>query len=98
MSSEPERIRGRRLQEIRRKHLRLHPLCVRCMARGTVRPATQVDHVVALTKGGKEEPSNRQSLCDDCHTDKTNEDNGYTVRPSVGVDGVPQGGGHHWES
>lgn len=87
------RIRGRRLQRIRADHFRLHPLCVRCVERGIVRAATQLDHRVALVNGGTDTPDNRQGLCDDCHETKTREDLGQRIRPSIGVDGWPVEGG-----
>lgn len=74
-----QRIRGRKLQRIRERYLRAHPLCKRCAEIGIVRPATDVDHIVALVNGGAEDEfddSNRQGLCTDCHQAKTNEDLG----------------------
>ncbi len=78
------RIRGRRLQRIRAQHFALHPLCVHCTKAGRTRPATQLDHIVALSNGGpdfdKDEGKNRQGLCDDCHVRKTDADMGYAER------------------
>lgn len=84
-----DRIRGRALQRIRTSHLSMHPLCVRCAAKGRITEATQVDHIVPLYKGGCEQASNRQSLCDDCHRSKTAEDMGYAQRARIGPDGYP---------
>lgn len=88
-SNSDTRIRGRRLQAIREHHLRLHPLCVHCMAAGVVREGTQVDHVVALVNGGEDIEQNRQTLCDECHKVKTAHDLGHTVRVATGLDGWP---------
>lgn len=83
------RPRGRRLQTIRKQHFAEHPLCVRCEAKGLVAEAVQLDHVVPLAKGGTDEPSNRQGLCDPCHKAKTAEDFGHRERPTIGADGFP---------
>lgn len=69
-----KRITGRRLQEIRQRHFRLKPLCVRCELAGRVRAATQLDHIVALVNGGEDTDRNRQGLCYPCHVEKTAED------------------------
>lgn len=68
------RIRGRELQRIREHHFREHPLCVHCIARGIVTPATELDHIVALVNGGTDTPDNRQGLCTNCHAAKTAQD------------------------
>ena len=86
-----ERIRGRRLQAIRRSHLSAYPLCVHCEAQGHVALATEVDHIVALVNGGEDIDSNRQGLCKDCHADKTRTDMGHKVRQVIGLDGWPVG-------
>jgi 5-methylcytosine-specific restriction protein A len=65
-----ERIRGRRLQEIRELRLRRDPLCANIDKHGP-RAATQVDHTIPLWEGGRDDESNRQNLCDDCHAEKT---------------------------
>ena len=68
------RITGRRLQRIRREHFRASPLCAHCQAKGITRLATELDHVTPLHKGGRDDDSNRQGLCYDCHQDKTRTD------------------------
>jgi len=83
------RIRGRRLQTIRSAHLRLHPLCVHCVAKGVVRLGTQVDHILALSNGGADEEGNRQTLCGPCHSDKTQVDMGRLPKMYTGPDGWP---------
>ncbi len=91
-----ERIRGRKLQRIRKLHLMEHPLCRSCDEQGRVRAATQVDHIVPLYLGGLEEDGNRQSLCDDCHADKTRQDMGYKDRTPCDASGMPLSSKHHW--
>lgn len=55
-------------------------LCVRCLARGRTRAATDVDHVTAVSGPGDPlfwTESNHQPLCHSCHSRKTNsEDRG----------------------
>lgn len=84
-----ERVRGRKLQERRRKYFMQHPLCVRCRAKGRIAQATELDHITPLIKGGTDEPSNWQGLCADCHKDKTAEDFGHRVKVRIGLDGLP---------
>lgn len=86
-----KRIRGTTLQNIRRKHFKEHPLCVMCDAKGIVTLATDLDHIIALTNGGADVPSNRQGLCHPCHEEKTAIDLGhvYTARKTIGADGWP---------
>ncbi len=83
-------VTGYALQQRRRRWFSLHPLCVRCEARGETALATQLDHIVPLFKGGEEnDPTNWQGLCEPCHVDKTNEDMGHRVRHETGGDGWP---------
>jgi 5-methylcytosine-specific restriction protein A len=70
-ATDAKRIRGRKLQDIRQRHFQEHPLCVQCQKNGEARLATQLDHIVALTNGGEDIPSNRQGLCEPCHAAKT---------------------------
>lgn len=83
------RIRGRKRKERNARLARRNPLCVRCKAKGRVTVATQWDHIVPLAKGGQDDESNLQGLCDDCHREKTAEDFGHRARPRIGADGWP---------
>lgn len=94
--STDRRVRGRKLQRIRKWFLQEHPLCVRCEAAGRVSAATQVDHIVPLFKGGEDSDQNRQGLCDDCHKAKTREDLGQRERIGCDADGIPTSVAHHW--
>lgn len=98
MTIPTERIRGRELQRIRYRHLREHPLCVRCQKRGYIVVATQVDHIIPLCHGGVEDESNRQSLCDECHRIKTAEDMGWRPRLGCNADGTPKDPSHPWNT
>lgn len=69
-----KRLRGRRLQDRRRRMLRENPLCEQCASAGRVTAATQLDHLIPLHLGGADEESNLQRLCDDCHDAKTRQE------------------------
>lgn len=74
VSSNPEaeqRTRGRKWMDIRAKWFRTHPLCVQCERMGRVAEATELDHIIPLIDGGKDDASNMQGLCHDCHERKT---------------------------
>ncbi len=78
-----ERIQGRR-GVAHRRSIRAHePLCRTCKAKGRVRLADEVDHIVPLHQGGTNDLHNLQPLCWECHREKT------TGKPVVhiGVDG-----------
>lgn len=64
-----ERLRGRAAVERRQRWLRLHPLCVQCEAEGKVTVGDVVDHKVPLWKGGADDESNFQTLCQTPHHD-----------------------------
>lgn len=51
--------------------LMAHPLCVLCERSGHVAAAVVLDHIVPLWKGGADDESNYQGLCDECHKAKT---------------------------
>ena len=65
------RITGTTLQNIRARHFAAHPLCVMCLEQGAVSVAVELDHIVALSKGGADVECNRQGLCRACHAAKT---------------------------
>ena len=47
------------------------PLCRLCKAQGIVRIATERDHVIPLSEGGRDDQTNEQPLCVDHHREKT---------------------------
>jgi hypothetical protein len=56
-------------QQIAAQQLARQPLCEACP---TVVPATLVDHIIPIKAGGaKRDPANLQSLCRNCHAEKT---------------------------
>ena len=68
-----DRIRGRKLDRIRRRVLlRDHYTCRHCGRVSVV--DMEVDHIVPLFLGGAESDENRQVLCCDCHAAKSAEE------------------------
>jgi 5-methylcytosine-specific restriction protein A len=65
------RIRGRKLQQLRRQLFRDHPCCVQCLISGRTTPPTIRDHIIPLAEGGCDEPANIQALCQMCSDAKT---------------------------
>lgn len=66
-----ERKRGRAGQRDRAQVLAEEPLCRICEAKGLTAASEQVDHVIPLSQGGKDERYNKQGLCKPCHRAKT---------------------------
>lgn len=66
----PKRMRGRRLQKEREAGLRRNPICQVCHRE----PSSIRDHVTPLAEGGKDDSSNIQYICVDCHDKKTQEE------------------------
>ncbi|WP_233866690.1 HNH endonuclease [Paraburkholderia adhaesiva] len=90
------RTRGRKWLRIRARQLRRHPLCARCLRAGHVTEATEVDHIVRVADGGTDDPSNLQSLCHECHADKTARENGCGHPTGCDADGMPLDPLHPW--
>lgn len=62
---------GRRWRRIRDSVLHREPLCRACGAEGRTTAAVHVDHIVSKRRGGTDERSNLQPLCQPCHNRKT---------------------------
>lgn len=78
-------------RKLRKEYLKRNPICVKCLERGHVTPATVVDHRQPH-RGNLDlffDPRNLQGLCRDDHNrDKQREEvRGYL--PDVGEDGRP---------
>jgi 5-methylcytosine-specific restriction protein A len=59
-------------QKVARLYLDAHPLCVQCLLEGRIEPATDVDHIEPISRGGARlDESNLQSLCHAHHSAKT---------------------------
>jgi 5-methylcytosine-specific restriction enzyme A len=68
-SANTERIRGAKLQAIRKRILlRDNYTCAGC---GRITAQLEVDHVVPLFMGGSESDANRQLMCHECHRVKS---------------------------
>lgn len=72
-------------------------LCLVCLGKGHLTPATEVDHVVGRAEGKRkkvppaqlESLLNLQSICKECHAEKTTREAGGQPRPVTGMDGWP---------
>jgi 5-methylcytosine-specific restriction endonuclease McrA len=58
-------------RKLRQMVLAEEPLCRACRAEGKVTPASEVDHVVPRSRGGRTEHANLQPLCAEHHRAKT---------------------------
>lgn len=61
-------------QRLRAAKLSASPLCEACIRREVVEPASVVDHIIAIAKGGDPFPplSGLMAMCEPCHNAKTN--------------------------
>ncbi len=68
---------GKRWQKLRLMILAREPLCRMCG-----RAATEVDHIMPLSRGGDDLEENLQALCRSCHSRKTaKQDEAWGRRP-----------------
>ena len=81
-----ERIRGDTLQAIRRRHFQSHPLCKHCEQAGRTARATELDHIVPLWAGGRDDDSNRQGLCHECHAAKSKREASIRAASGTAID------------
>ena len=67
-----------RYRIMRARHMDDNPLCALCLESGMVVAATELDHVVPLRIDPDRfwDTTNIQSLCRQCHENKTAEENG----------------------
>lgn len=79
-----QRIYGSKAVRFRKRMRARQPLCVMCLAKGRITAGKECDHIIPLSEGGTNDPSNIQVLCHDCHLEK----HGCDV-VVIGVDGWP---------
>ena len=84
--------------KLRRAVLDQQPLCVDCQGRGILTLATDVDHILPISKGGDPtDPDNLQCLCASCHASKTQVDTGRVAYlKGCDLTGLPSDAAHHW--
>lgn len=70
----PARIRGRKLQQLRKELFDRTPLCVECDKAGRVSIATVRDHIIPLAEGGTDSDSNCRAVCRDCNERKRHDE------------------------
>lgn len=85
------RLRGRAAVEQRKRRLSAEPLCRDCKAKGRTTAATVPDHIKPLAQGGPDTDDNIRCLCEPCHTIRTAEQFGHTIKQAIGLDGWPIG-------
>jgi 5-methylcytosine-specific restriction protein A len=83
------RDRSERAKRRRLHLLRTSPLCTECLKAGRAVAATELDHVIPLRDGGRDDETNLQGLCHQCHTDKSLRERGIAPKPTIGTDGWP---------
>lgn len=74
LTTQTQRVTGRRLQRSNARILEANPLCVLCQEAGVVAAAVEVDHIIPLHLGGADEDHNKQGLCKPCHDAKSAEE------------------------
>lgn len=76
-------------QRLRKRKLATTPICEVCEKAGVLTPATVVDHITAMTKGGHAFPqlSELMSMCVACHNSKTNVER--SLRRGCDINGLP---------
>lgn len=85
-----ERLRGHAgVAQRKRRLLRSNYLCEHCKAKGRMRRADVVDHIVPLALGGPDTDENTRNLCNPCHVAAGAEQFGYRKRVEIGLDGWP---------
>lgn len=94
-------------KRLRRLKLARDPLCEECLTLGRHVAATEVDHVLSVSKGGAAlDIANLASMCRPCHSRKTADMDGAFGRAprdrrrvrGCTVDGAPRDPDHPWNS
>jgi 5-methylcytosine-specific restriction endonuclease McrA len=83
----------RRWRKLRARKLAEEPRCEACLAKGLVTVATEVHHVLPISRGGgKYDWNNLESVCREC------QDEAHGARPKIRIDartGLPLPGQDH---
>lgn len=69
---------SREWKQTRNHKIQINPLCEHCNEKDIITPAQEVDHIIPLSVDFslRTDYENLQSLCRQCHIDKTIADNG----------------------
>jgi 5-methylcytosine-specific restriction endonuclease McrA len=67
-------------QRLRLGMLDTEPLCRYCRAQGRITAASIVDHIVALSLGGSNDPANLAPACKSCNDAKAQDERRYLAR------------------
>ena len=59
---------GYQWQKVRARFLAAYPLCAECLAHGQATPASEVHHILPLSRGGTHDEDNLMALCKECHS------------------------------
>ena len=59
---------GYQWRKVRARFLQAHPLCEECLKQGRTTPATEVHHILPLSRGGTHAEHNLKPLCHRCHS------------------------------
>ena len=59
---------GRTWKRIRDRYIAAYPLCEECLKDNKTTQATEVHHILPLSKGGDSSDDNLMSLCTSCHS------------------------------
>ena len=76
-----------RSKKTRDRRLKLHPLCVDCLALGITKATEEIDHIIPLEQGGPDTDANTQGLCTEHNRAKRNRES-YGHK-TYGEDGWP---------
>lgn len=69
--SDALRDRTAAYRRLRERLLSEEPLCRYCRSTGLIRGATVLDHIIALSLGGTDDPANLAPACTDCNDAKS---------------------------
>lgn len=71
---------GRTWKRIRDRYIKQHPNCEICLTKMKCTPATEVHHIVPISRGGQHLDCNLLALCHKCHTEIHRRENRNEIR------------------